>query len=264
MTNICPECGSKKIVCSTRYGEVTCVECGIVLDDSPIEQNPFISEPKKSLAMPSALSIAGTQNIDGKIIKNSWLLSTKEKNLNAAKKNLELISSKLKLTEITNKEAFTIFKLAVDRNLNIGRDNNTLLYASVYAACIMQNIPKTPLEVVAYSGISRAKMLRSYRLLKEKLGLKICKVDPIDFVHRFASRLHLKQPTITLAIEIISKIKDSPYCLGKHPKTIVASALYLASKIKNDYRTQRDIANATGVIEVTIRKRSKEINDIIF
>ncbi|MBR9675432.1 hypothetical protein GOV05_00295 [Candidatus Woesearchaeota archaeon] len=40
---------------------------------------------------------------------------------------------------------------------------------------------------------------------------------------------------------------------------MVASALYLASKLNKDDRTQRDIANTTGVIEVTIRKRSKEI-----
>jgi len=29
--------------------------------------------------------------------------------------------------------------------------------------------------------------------------------------------------------------------------------------MNNDYRAQREIANTTGVIEVTIRKRSKEI-----
>lgn len=44
-----------------------------------------------------------------------------------------------------------------------------------------------------------------------------------------------------------------------NPTTIVATAIYLATKINNDSFTQREITNATGVIEVTIRKKSKEM-----
>lgn len=82
-------------------------------------------------------------------------------------------------------------------------------------------------------------------------------------VQRFGSRLELKQSTITLAMEIITKLKGSAMMTGKHPKTIVASALYIASKMNDDYRTQRDFANAAGIIEVTLRQRSRELVKII-
>ena len=152
-----------------------------------------------------------------------------------------------------------VFKNAVDQGLNVGRSNLSTLYGAVYASCLMHCIPKTPLEVTRYSEISKKQMLRSYKLLKENLGIKVCLVDPADFVPRFGSRLKLKQSTITLAIGIVSKLKGKMVMYGKHPKTIVASVLYLASKQNNDKRTQREVSNATGVIEVTIQKTIKLI-----
>lgn len=46
---------------------------------------------------------------------------------------------------------------------------------------------------------------------------------------------------------------------GKRPETILAGAIYLASKQTGEQITQRQIANKTGVIEVTIRKITREL-----
>jgi transcription initiation factor TFIIB len=150
---------------------------------------------------------------------------------------------------------FKHFSIAV---WNIGRDNTTILYACVYASCIIHGIPKTPMEVTAFTEIDKNKMLKALKILKNGLYLNLNRIDPQDFVQRFGSRLHLKQSTLTLASEIIDKLKDKSFIVGKQPKTIVASALYVACRENKDNRTQREIANATGVLEVTIRKRYKE------
>ena len=48
---------------------------------------------------------------------------------------------------------------------------------------------------------------------------------------------------------------------GRGPIGLAAAALYVASLITAEKRTQREIADAVGVTEVTIRNRYKEIID---
>ncbi len=100
-------------------------------------------------------------------------------------------------------------------------------------------------------------------MLKKNLHLKTKPIDPQDLVHRFASKLYLKAKTISIVTEILNKIKGKGIQQGRYPETIVASALYLGTKLNDEYRTQREIANVAGVMEVTIRKRSKEIADVL-
>jgi transcription initiation factor TFIIB len=51
---------------------------------------------------------------------------------------------------------------------------------------------------------------------------------------------------------------------GKDPMGLAASILYIASREIGEIRTQRDMAKATGVTEVTIRNRiiglTKDLN----
>lgn len=256
----CPECGGYEI--DSSNDGLHCKNCGLVIDDTPIS-NPFVSESKKQYASLPGTSIAGTLPVHGKVIKHYWLLSTREKNLFKTKKQLGRIASNLRLTLSVEKDAFFIFKSAVEKRLNAGWDNLTILYGCIYASCLLHDIPKTPEEIVIYTDIDRNRMLRAYRKVKKGLNLQVGIVDPVDLVNRFASRLSLQPKTTTKAVEIIMKLKETAVTSGKHPKSVVASALYIACKLNNDVRSQRQVANASGVIEVTIRKNCKEIIDLI-
>jgi len=259
----CPDCGNTQVSYEEEQGEIVCTICGLVLEEKAVEKKPFISEAHKEMAEQPFLAEAGGLKKNGRIIKSSWLLSTREKNYEQAKKRLELLASKLRLPELVMTDANVIFKQAVQAGLNVGRDNLSLIYGSVYASCIMHNVPKTPLEVTMYSEISKKKLMKAYRMLKNQLGLRLKTIEPADLVPRFGSRLGLKHETISQALEILGAIKENPLFVGKNPQTITASALYIAAKTTGDTRTQRDVANATGVIEVTIRKRSREIAEAL-
>ena len=255
--NRCPECGGFEInPCSEGHH---CRNCGLVIDDSPFEKNAYIPENVKRHASHPGFAVAGSMPVHGRYVKHHWLMSTRQKNLFKAKMKLKMISSKLGLPKTVEKEAYLIFRSAVDKDINVGRGNAGVLYASVYVSCILHGIPKTPLEIISFSGVSKKRMLNAYRVIKSELKLRIEPIDPLDFVQRFGSRLELKQSTLTLASELVEKLKKSPVIVGKQPKTIVASAIYVASRMNRDYRSQREVANATGVIEVTIRKRSIEL-----
>ena len=260
--NRCPECGSFQI--DERSAGLMCRNCGLIIDDAPLDRNGFIPESMKNNASLPGCETLSTMPVDGNIVKHEWLLTTQEKNIFKAKRKLELIASKHNLPKTAEDDAFMLFRRVVDAGLNIGRSNTEILYACVYASCIMHSIPKTALELTAFTGIDKTKMLSAFKQIKRELNLNLPQIDPVDFVQRFGSRLGLKQTTMSLASQIIVKLKKTAVMAGKQPKTIVASAIYIASKMNNDNRTQREVANATGVLEVTIRKRSREMAELLF
>jgi transcription initiation factor TFIIB len=168
------------------------------------------------------------------------------------------LAGKLFLPKSVVTEANVLFQRAVHADLNRGRDNASLIYASVYAAALVQGVPKTPFEVTAFSPITKTKMLRSYRNLVRAMNFRAAPIKPQDILPRFGSRLNLSLETVNRASEILEEAnKILPE--GKRPETIVASALYLAAKETGEDRTQRQVANTTGVIEVTIRKITKKL-----
>ncbi len=46
---------------------------------------------------------------------------------------------------------------------------------------------------------------------------------------------------------------------GKGPIGVAAAALYIAAVLEGEKKTQREVADAIGVTEVTIRNRYKEM-----
>jgi len=58
--NKCPECGSMELVQGNIMGEVACKLCGLVLDDSPFDYKPYMTDSAKKHAKLPYLSTAGT------------------------------------------------------------------------------------------------------------------------------------------------------------------------------------------------------------
>lgn len=257
----CPECGSHE----TKFdqNEVVCRNCGLIIEDTIFEDPTTISEVLAGRAGLPGLVVAGGAGVDGRIVKSSWLYSTKEKNLRDAKRKIQELCVRFSLPKVVVSEAQLLFKTAVEKELNRGRDNLSFVYGSVYCACNMHGFPKTPLELTAFSPVSKKAMMKAYKTLLRSLNLRIQPQNPADMLPRFGSRLGLKPKTIALATDIIEKLKGTQATTGKHPSTIVATALYLASKKNKEQITQRRVANATGVIEVTLRLRTKEIEALL-
>lgn len=260
LSNKCPECGSRNISFETAKSEIICVDCGLVLEDNRIESDPYISESTKAHATLPALATAGSKGMQGKIYKDPWLLSTKEKNTRIGTAKITALAERLHLPDYVQKDAKIIFKQVMDLDLAIGRDTITFSYASIYASCNIHSLPKTPLELVDHT-IKKKNLLRAYKLIRQKLKLNIQVMDPLDLVPRFSSRLSLNAETVTRANEMIVEIQTKRTLTGKRPETIVAAVLYLAAKETGTKVTQRQVANALGVIEVTIRKTIKSIRN---
>lgn len=65
------------------------------------------------------------------------------------------------------------------------------------------------------------------------------------------------------AIEIINKAVKSGLSSGKGPTGVAAAALYIASLLLGERKTQKEVSEISGVTEVTIRNRYKELSEKI-
>ena len=85
----------------------------------------------------------------------------------------------------------------------------------------------------------------------------------MKFVPGIASKLNLNTRTEQYAIEILRKAKARRGLTGKDPRGLAAAALYKASIDTNDKRIQKDIAEAAGTTEVTLRNRLRGIESLL-
>ncbi len=173
-----------------------------------------------------------------------------------------MLAGRLNLRDRVNHEAQYIYKRALFEGLAVGRNKEALVHASVYIACITHGVPKTGMEITIRSETTKKQLHQAIKLIKKKMELNILRLDPFDLIPRYASDLQLSPQTITKANEIMEQIQTSPIKNGKKPETLVAGALYLATKQTGEKRSQREIANTVGVIEVTIRKTKKQLENL--
>ena len=79
------------------------------------------------------------------------------------------------------------------------------------------------------------------------------------YVSRFCSALNLSRATETKVLEMIQRVNEKELTIGMHPSGVAAAAIYIASIICGEKRSQREVADVVGVTDVTIRNRYKEI-----
>lgn len=249
----CVECGSSKLVIK-KY-ETYCSSCGFVLENDDI----LVHQDALGKSSHPFLSRAGTDNVNGKLVKNSWLYTSREKSLKHSQNQIQTIGEKFNLSKLTIAEAQMIFKRVFELGMTDSKRVVDYLYACIYASCNLHNIPRTPFELTLCSEINQFDLMKTYKEIKGKLSLNANRVDYNEYIFRYGATLGLKQETILKAIEILESIRNTKFTLGKNPKSIIASVIYLAGKATNEMIPQRNLANEIGVIEVTIRKRYKEI-----
>ena len=79
------------------------------------------------------------------------------------------------------------------------------------------------------------------------------------YISKIANMTNTDTRVERLSLEIADKTKDRNLADGKAPNGIAAAYLYIASILLGQSVLQRDVSTVSGVTEVTIRNRCKEI-----
>ncbi|HUK75913.1 MAG TPA: TFIIB-type zinc ribbon-containing protein [Nitrososphaerales archaeon] len=288
-TDRCPRCGKTTMVTDNPRGEVYCTSCGFVVKENVIETGPewrsFSNEEKDERSrtgLPTSVAIhdmglatiIGGENKDaaGRSLtgamkssvermrtwdRRSQVHESQDRNLKQAFSELRRLSEKLSVSEAVTERAAYIYRKALERNLVRGRSITAILAASLYAACRDREVPRTLKDVAAVGFIKKKDLARSYRLLLKEMDIQMPVVDPMKCMSKIASRANVSGKTQRRAREILLRAEQARISAGKDPMGISASALYVACILEGENMTQRDIADAAGVTEVTIRNRYK-------
>jgi transcription initiation factor TFIIB len=85
--------------------------------------------------------------------------------------------------------------------------------------------------------------------------------DSVQCIARIASKIGIQEKTKRHAIKVLKLAQKNEISAGKDPMGLAAAALYLSCVKNGEDKTQRDIAEAANVTEVTIRNRYKGLKD---
>ena len=104
-------------------------------------------------------------------------------------------------------------------------------------------------------------MLRDARLLVFELDIRIPIVDPKKCISKVANKLNISEKIKHQAINIMDEVIDKQISAGKDPNSMAATVLYVSLLKADEKIPQKDIAAASGVTEVTLRNRLKDLKN---
>jgi transcription initiation factor TFIIB len=191
--------------------------------------------------------------------RRTMMGNASERNLSHAFSELNKLSSQMNLPRSIRERAGMIYRNAAKKKLIRGRSVEAVVVATVYAACRQAGIPRTLDELSKISGIARRDIGRTYRYVARELKLKMDVPTPLTYIARFCSKLKLSQKVKKKATEILNESIEKQLISGRGPVGVAAAAIYIASVLYDEKRTQREVADVAGVTEVTIRNRYKEL-----
>jgi transcription initiation factor TFIIB len=184
-----------------------------------------------------------------------------DKNLRTAFMELSKLKDKLTLSDAIIEKTALIYRKALGKDLVRGRSIPGVLGAATYAACRDSGTPRTLNDISDALYIKRKDISKSYRMLVNKLDLRMPVMDSQSCVSRIASQIGLDEKTKRYAAEVLKDASYMEITAGKGPMGLAAAALYISCLKYNIKITQREISIASGVTEVTIRNRYKGLSE---
>jgi|TARA_Y100000590_G_scaffold465938_1_gene639733 transcription initiation factor TFIIB len=294
----CPECKSA-VVDDFQNGERICSGCGIVVDEQMADYGPETKtvnlEDKMRLARASGhttfaqhdMGIAteisvGSTDFSGKKINSS--ISNQMQNLRKWQQRVRVTSPReRRLTNVLGKitetcescnlsknvveTASKIYRSLDGKNIEVkGKSVISITVAVVYMACKQCDVVRSLEEIcknvcMAKDVKAKSKLAaKYYRNIVLEMGQAITPTVTMDkYISKIANLTKAEPRVERLALEIAEKTNVQGITDGKTPNGIASAYLYIGSILLGQTVLQRDMSSVSGITEVTIRNRVKEI-----
>jgi transcription initiation factor TFIIB len=279
------------MITDQESGEVVCGSCGLVSPDKMLDGRPEwrTSYPENNgnrqrIGPPNSLSFydmglsttigKGNKDYAGHRLDASanfamqrlriWdtrsRVRSSHRSLMQAFGELDRLKEKLCLSEGIVEKAAYIYRKAQEKELIRGRTISSILAAAIYMACREMGAPRSIHDVVKITNVRSKALSRDYKVLVLELDIKVPLIDPEKYVAQIANKVKVSEKTKRIAIEMVKEIVRKEISAGKNPIGFAAAALYLSCLSNNENKTQRDISEAAGITDVTIRNRMRDLN----
>ena len=184
-----------------------------------------------------------------------------DRSLQQAFFQLDVLKDKLGLSGVVVEKSAYVYRKAQAKMLVRGRTISGVLAAAIYIACREMGAPRTLKDIATACNVKRKELSKDYRMLHSRLDLKIPQIEPMKCIAKVANIAKLGERTKRQAAEIMSNVTKKEISAGKDPMGLAAAALYLSCVMNGENKTQKDVAQAAGVTEVTIRNRYKGLKE---
>lgn len=282
----CPECGSDQVVRDPRRGELSCANCGLVLQENEIDPGPewrafnAADRDKKARTGPPTTELRHDRGLGSQIAytgdsvdattrqrfhrlrryhQRATYQPGADRNLVRALSEIQRLTTALSLPETVAKTAARTFREAKKRDFLHGRSIEATAAATVYAAARIHEAPRLLDDIVEQANSEHRDIARTYRRLIGDLELPVPTTQPRDLIPQIASDLDLPEPVRVRAAAMIEDADDEA-TVGKNPAGVAAAALYLSALGTADQVIQDEVASSAGVTAVTIRARIGDLD----
>lgn len=293
----CSTCNTDQTaITDPESGEIVCSKCGLVIsekfeDYAHQERRAYsIQEADERARTGARTSLAfhdmGLSTIIGKANKDAsgqllnsamrssmdklriWdsrihVNSSEDRSLRRAFHQLNTLRDKLGLSDTLVEKSAYLYRKAQERGLIRGRTVDGIMTAAVYIACRETGTPKSLEDISIVSNLKRKDITRCYRRLVFDLDIKIPIVDPMKCIVKVANKLSLSEKTKNKAMNLMTYAIKTEINAGKIPMGLAATVLYASCLKTGENVSQTNIAEASGVTEVTIRNRFKDLTSKI-
>jgi transcription initiation factor TFIIB len=283
----CPECGDSVILQDSSNAELVCTKCGFVLTTEMTDLGPewraftpAERETKVRVGAPQTLMLHDkglSTKIDWRDIgafapkkraqlhrirkwqQRSRVSNSTEKNLARALSEISRISDMLNLPKNIVETSAITYRKAVNDGLIRGRSIKSVAIAATYLACRQNKLVRTLSELSEASGVNKKEIAANYRFLVRKLKFFVPPVRPNQHISKICNKIGLDGLTEGVAHKMLRAAKKQRLTSGRGAKSMATAAVYVASKVTGGNITQREIAAAADITEVTIRNRYREM-----
>ena len=288
----CAECQAL-LVRDAQRAETVCPKCGLVASEAEIDYGPDwrafdgeksgarVGAPRTETLHDYGLSTPfsrSSRDAHGRRIPakrhhelarmrrlhtRSTFKTGADRNVARAITYIQGIADRLSIPKPIAEQGIRIYRQATTADLIRGRSIDAMAASALYAACRLANVPRNPDEMAEASGTDRRTLLRFHRVLQNELKLKPTAPHATDFLARLASDLQLPPNVEGQARRILKDADAAGITSGRSPTGLAASAIYVASHDSGHPRTQKRVSEVSGVTEVTIRNRARELATVL-
>ncbi|ADJ13450.1 transcription initiation factor IIB [Halalkalicoccus jeotgali] len=273
----CPECNG---TLTTRGGETTCSDCGLVVSEERIDPGPEwrsfedertdrrrtgapLSRSRHDYGLSTEIGYSGSNRASGRKRrlyarlrrqhKRSHCRSKAERNRRDVFMQIRRLTAALSLPDSIRDQACTLFRSAQEARIVTGRSLEGFTAATVYAACRVHGVSRIRAEVLEASRASRSELDAAYGAMDRELGLPVGPLDPDEYIPRFGTRLDLSVEVRNRGSELLESAVESELIGGHNPAGVAAACLYTAAKEREADVTQKQAAAVADVSPPTIR-----------
>jgi len=289
---VCYHCGSSNINIDVERGEAICRNCGTVVQEHIVDMGPewraYTQEEANTNARAHLIkltlpghglgnSVIGT-SLGGTSLQQRLRLIARfgrslnqhtERKIGELLEILKPLRYRLSLPDNVVDNAIFLYR-RLNKDDVRGIRTRDLAIALLFYSCRNMGIVCTLKDIKAAANVERSRgVSRALSIIRRALGnsstIQRSQEELGRFLQRIMSKLRLNDDVrfqvTKLSMDIITAGKRCGLTNGRTFYALVASAVYIAVTLLNVKKRQREIAEAAGVTDVTIRNRYKEILD---